>query len=94
MDIIFSDIEKDIFRKLQNLKGSFVKKSLSSHAIEKLFIKHIILNRFARLQIDPTIGQFDAFVDEIEAYLDKSVDAFTSFLKENKITEESDKKSK
>ena len=87
MDLIFTEEEKDLFRKLQNVKSSLVSRSLNSGSIEKLFIKYIILNRFASLNLEPSLGQFDAFADEIESYLDKSIEIFASFLKESKITE-------
>lgn len=87
MDLIFTEDEKDLFRQLQGLKNSIVSRSLHPQKIEKLFIKHIILNRFASLNIAPTLGQFDAFVDEIETHIDKSTEAFALFLREDKGTE-------
>ncbi|MDH3973611.1 MAG: hypothetical protein OEV42_04960 [Deltaproteobacteria bacterium] len=92
MDLIFTDDEKELFRKLQRLNNFFTNKSFNPHQIEKLLIMHIIINRFARLNIDPTLGQFDAFVDEIEAYLDKSTNTFAAFLREGNTKVENGKK--
>ena len=83
MDLIFTEDEKDIFRKLQSFKNSIVKRSINPQKIEKLFIKYIVLNRFASLNIDPTLGQFDAFIDEIEAHIEKSTEVFATFLRED-----------
>ena len=88
MDFIFTEDEKAIFRKLQSLKNTVNSRSFNPRSIEKPIIKHIILNRFASLNIAPTIGQFDAFVDEIETYLDKSTENFATFLKEGKLADE------
>ncbi|MDT8318460.1 MAG: hypothetical protein RQ824_10810 [bacterium] len=82
MELIFTDDEKNIFRKIQPIRNGLIGNGLSSSAIEKIFIKLLAVNSLAESGINPTRGEFEALVDDIENYMKKSFEEFVSYIKE------------
>ncbi len=84
MEIAFSKDEKHLFIEIQRLRNTISKTSLTPSAIEELFVKNIVINNLAIAGIEPTLGQLDALVDDIELYIKNSFDGFIEFLREEK----------
>jgi len=82
MELIFTEDEKNIFRKIQAIRNGLVGTGLPSAAIEKIFIKLLAVNSLAESGINPTRGEFEALVDDIENYMRKSFEEFVSYIKE------------
>ena len=82
MELIFTEDEKNIFRKVQAIRNGLTGAGLSSSAIEKTFIKLLAINNLAESGVKPTKGEFEALVDDIENYIKKSFEEFVSYIKE------------
>lgn len=82
MELIFTEDEKTIFRKIQAVRNGLVGTGLPSSAIEKIFIKLLAVNSLAESGVNPTKGEFEALVDDIENYIKKSFEEFVSYIKE------------
>ena len=82
MELIFTEDEKNIFRKVQAIRNGLAGAELSSSAIEKTFIKLLAINNLAESGVKPTKGEFEALVDDIENYIKKSFEEFVSYIKE------------
>jgi hypothetical protein len=88
--MVFNEEEKSFFIEIQKLRDKINSNSLSRVSIEELFVKNIVANNLSHEAIGPTLGQFDALVDDIGLYIKKSFDEFLEFLREergNKIKE-------
>jgi len=84
MDIVLTKDEKKLFIKIQKLRDAVSHKSLNIVSIEELFVKNIVINNLANEGIDPTLGQFDALVDDIELSIKRRFNEFLEFLREEK----------
>ena len=82
MELIFTEDEKNIFLKLQSMRNRIVETGLTSSGVEKIFIKLMAINSLAESGVKPTQGEFEALVDDIEAYIKKSFEEFVSYIRE------------
>ena len=85
MELIFTEAEKDIFKKIQPVRDGLAKAGLSASAIEKIFIKLLAINSLAESGVNPTKGEFEALVDDIENYIKKSFKEFAFYIKESQL---------
>lgn len=84
VNMVASDKEKWLFKRLQSIRYLFGTPSSSSHNPDSLFIRNIIHNRLASLGIDASPGELDALADDIEHYIDTTFDHFVTFFKERR----------
>lgn len=82
MELILTEDEKNIFIKIQAIRNGLAGTGLTSSGIEKIFIKLMAINSLAESGVKPTPGEFEAMVDDIEAYIKKSFDEFISYIRE------------
>ena len=69
---------------------SAIAAAASEEAVDRLYVKDIILNRLSRLRIEPPVGALDALIDDVVHYLDKSLADFAEFIKEDKSLDSPD----
>lgn len=80
MELFFTPEEKDIFKQMQAIRNGLTGSKLAPAAIEKIFLQLIALNRLSESKLQPPQGEFEALIDDIEAYVSKSLKEFITFI--------------